>query len=606
MSQHESRIKNLEADRTSNATSETEIPRDSVAFARLLHIEPDPWQCDLLTSNEPRVILNCGRQTGKSTIVAILALHHALTNRNAVVLILAKSQRQSEELLRKVVTFFHQLGEPGGSRGESATALELNNGSRVLALPGSEETTRGYSASLLLIDEAAQVSDALYHSSTPMLAASNGQLILLSTPHGKQGVFYRTWNEGQGWKKITVPAEGCPRITKEFLDDERRTMGESWFRQEYCCEFTQEQGAIFNEAWVQLYVPGQLPPMDVVIQSWDTALKASATSDYVVVQVWGRSGDDYYLLDQVRRKMDFDQTVEAIRRMSELWPQTTAILVESQTLGDAIASHVQDEIEGITSVPVRGNKERRAWNCVPLWRLNRVWLPTPDGDQYKWIHEYLQELLNFPDAAYDDQVDATTLALNHLRGKLFPSAQQHVARVRTQPIAGRYYNLAWVPAHLDQHGAVLALDMKTYDVVFLETLLPSAVRHQLATVAAISRSYNDAVVFAVRGYDEGMLRALDDGGTWVERVTFTADMWQAAYENLDLLLRNGKVRYPAYSQLMAELDAFAFSNSRSGKPEYPRHPTVQALCLLTYDLSPRPDFLDNVYSNHDLDDLGLF
>jgi hypothetical protein len=103
-----------------------------------------------------------------------------------------------------------------------------------------------------------------------------------------------------------------------------------------------------------------------------------------------------------------------------------------------------------------------------------------------------------------------------------------------------------------------------------------------------------------------MLRALDDGGTWVERVTFTADMWQAAYENLDLLLRNGKVRYPAYSQLMAELDAFAFSNSRSGKPEYPRHPTVQALCLLTYDLSPRPDFLDNVYSNHDLDDLGLF
>ncbi|MGB9370384.1 MAG: phage terminase large subunit [Halobacteriota archaeon] len=605
MSKHESRLKKLEASLTGNAVTEMRIPRDPVAFARLLGIEPDPWQCDLLTSTDPRIILNCGRQTGKSTVVAILALHHALT-RSAVVPILAKSQRQSEELLRKVVAFFHQLGEPGGSRGESATALELNNGSRVIALPGSEETTRGYSASLLLIDEAARVSDELYYSSTPMLAASNGQLILLSTPHGKQGVFYRTWNEGQGWKKITVPAEECSRITKEFLDEERRTMGESWFRQEYCCEFTQEQGAIFNEAWVQLYVPAQLPSMDVVIQSWDTALTASATSDYVVGQVWGRSGADYYLLDQMRHKMDFDLTVEAIKLMSERWPQSTAILIEAQTLGDAIASHLQDEIEGITPVHMRENKELRAWNCVPLWRLNRVWLPTPDGDQYKWMHDYLQELLNFPDAAYDDQVDATTLALNHLRAKLFPSAQEHVTRVHTQPIAGRFYNLAWVPAHLDQHGAVLVLDMKSYEVVFLETLLPSVVPRQLTTVAAISRAYNDAAVFAVGGSDEGMLQALENGRPYVQRVTFTADMWQAAYENLSLLLFNGKVSYPAYSQLMAELDAFSRSNTRSGKPDYPRHPTIQALCLLTYDLSPQPDFLDNVYSNHDLDDLGLF
>ncbi|MFZ0011583.1 MAG: phage terminase large subunit [Halobacteriota archaeon] len=605
MSKHESIIKKLEASRTSNAASEMRIPRDPVAFARLLGIEPDPWQRDLLTATDPRIILNCGRQTGKSTVVAILALHHALT-RSAVVPILAKSQRQSEELLRKVVAFFHRLGAPGGSRGESATALELNNGSRVIALPGSEETTRGYSASLLLIDEAARVSDELYYSSTPMLAASNGQLILLSTPHGKQGVFYRTWNEGQGWKKITVPAEECSRITKEFLDEERRTMGESWFRQEYCCEFTQEEGAIFNEAWVQFYVPGQLPPMDVTIQSWDTALTASATSDYVVGQVWGRSGADYYLLGQMRHKMGFDLTVEAIKLMKELWPQSTAILIEAQTLGDAIASHLQDEIEGITPVHMRENKELRAWNCVPLWRLKRVWLPTPDGDQYKWMHDYLQELLNFPDAGYDDQVDATTLALNHLRAKLFPSAQEHVARVHTQPIAGRFYNLAWVPAYLDQQGAVLALDMESYEVVFAETFPPSVVPHQLTTVAAISRTYNDAVVFAVGGSDEGMLQALEYRGTWVQRVTFTAGMWQAAYENLSLLLFNGKVSYPAYSQLMAELDAFSRSNTRSGKPDYPRHPTIQALCLLTYDLSPRPDFLDNVYSNHDLEDLGLF
>jgi hypothetical protein len=75
-----------------------------------------------------------------------------------------------------------------------------------------------------------------------MFAATKGRLILLSTPRGKQGVFYRTWNEGEGWKKVKVTADECPHITKEYLDEERRTMGESWFRQEYCCEFTQEQG----------------------------------------------------------------------------------------------------------------------------------------------------------------------------------------------------------------------------------------------------------------------------------------------------------------------------------------------------------------------------
>jgi predicted phage terminase large subunit-like protein len=340
--------------------------------------------------------------------------------------------------------------------------------------------------------------------------------------------------------------------------------------------------------------------MDLIIQSWDTALTGSTTSDYVVGQVWGGSGADYYLLDQMRYKMDFDLTVDAIKLMSELWPESTAILVESQTLGTAIASHLQDEIDGITPVHMRENKELRAWNCVPMWRLNHVRLPSPDADQYKWMHEYLHELLNFPDAAYDDQVDATSLALNHLRGKLFPSAQQHVARAHTQPVAGRFYNLASVPAHLDQQGVILVLDTKNYHVVVLETLLPSAGPSQLNTVAAISRSYNDAVVFAVRGYDEAMLYALECKGTRVQRVRFTADKWEVAYENLNLLLLKGKVRYPAYSQLMAELDPFRFSDTR-GKPDYPRHPIIQALCLLTYALSPQPDFLDNVYYSYDPD-----
>jgi hypothetical protein len=173
--------------------------------------------------------------------------------------------------------------------------------------------------------------------------------------------------------------------------------------------------------------------------------------------------------------------------------------------------------------------------------------------------------------------------------------------VQKEPVAGRYYDFAWVPAQLDQHGVILVLDTKMYDVVFLHALDASAGLKQISDVAEISQIYNNAVVYAVRGHDEAMLKALEYRGTWVQKVTFTNDKWEATYENLHLLLFNGKVSYPAYSQLMAELDAVRSSSTISGKPDYPRYPTIQALCLLTHELPPYPDFLDDIYYSYDPD-----
>jgi phage terminase large subunit-like protein len=118
MSQHKSRIRSLEKRHASVEQSERDIPQDPVAFARLLNLEPDPWQRDLLTATEEHIILNCSRQSGKSTIVAILALHHALLNPKSLVLVLSPSQRQSGELLKKITTFYRELGRPGGSEAD--------------------------------------------------------------------------------------------------------------------------------------------------------------------------------------------------------------------------------------------------------------------------------------------------------------------------------------------------------------------------------------------------------------------------------------------------------------------------------------------------------
>jgi hypothetical protein len=142
-------------------------------------------------------------------------------------------------------------GAPFDPQTESALQIELSNGSRIVALPGGKEgaTIRGFSSvALLIIDEAARVPDALYASVRPMLAVSGGRLLALSTPWGRRGWWSDAWHSDAAWERYQVPATDCPRIDAEFLEDERRTLGDFWWRQEYMCEFLDPiEGAFSSE-----------------------------------------------------------------------------------------------------------------------------------------------------------------------------------------------------------------------------------------------------------------------------------------------------------------------------------------------------------------------
>jgi hypothetical protein len=213
-----------------------------------LGLVPDPWQVEVLEAGHPRLLLNCCRQAGKSTVVALLGLVDALSVPFSKVLLLSRSLRQSTELFRIVTDFYRRLGSPLRAR-QTREELQLSNFSRIVCLPCKEETIRGYAnVSLLIIDEAARVPDDLYHAVRPMLAVSNGRLICLSTPYGKCGFFHDAWARGgDDWARIEVPAERIPRITAAFLAQERRAQGESWYRQEYCCSFEALQGLVYPD-----------------------------------------------------------------------------------------------------------------------------------------------------------------------------------------------------------------------------------------------------------------------------------------------------------------------------------------------------------------------
>ena len=163
-------------------------------------------------------------------------------------MLISPSLCQSKELFNKVIGFLKSLQPAQVLEEDNRLSCTLENGSRICSLPGDPKTIRGFSApALILEDEAAFVDDEVATALRPMLAVSRGQLILMSTPFGRRGHFFDTWQSGgEAWQRISVPATDCPRISAEFLKQERESMSEWRFRQEYLCEFVETVDQIFS------------------------------------------------------------------------------------------------------------------------------------------------------------------------------------------------------------------------------------------------------------------------------------------------------------------------------------------------------------------------
>ena len=213
----------------------------------------DEWQDDILNSDSNRILMLCARQTGKSSIVALLALHHALSQPEAMIMIISKTWPQAAETFRKIVNFYRRIPNPIDANVDSAHRLELENGSRIITLSGQRpDSIRGYSGvTLLIVDEASQVLEESYDVARPMLAVSNGRIVLLSTPHGRSGFFYDAWRDLkdkniEGWHGIEVNWQDCPRLTPEFIKEEQRKYPQWYFNQEFCNSFEEGNQSIIN------------------------------------------------------------------------------------------------------------------------------------------------------------------------------------------------------------------------------------------------------------------------------------------------------------------------------------------------------------------------
>jgi len=232
-------------------------PLGPLEFARqVLGFEPDEAQASVLrrAPEVKRIVLNCTRQWGKSTVTAVLAVHRLVTTPGVTILVVGPAGKQAGETVKKVCGFLGAMGIATRGDGINPGAKLLPNGSRIVPLPGKESTTRGFSAvSMLIVEEAARVPDEVYLALLPSLAVCDGDVVLLSTPKGRRGFFYREATEGLGAADTLVhtgPVSECSRISEKYLA-KQRAKGDAYFQQEFLCEFVETGKFLLDEATVK-------------------------------------------------------------------------------------------------------------------------------------------------------------------------------------------------------------------------------------------------------------------------------------------------------------------------------------------------------------------
>ena len=235
-----------DADFTTTAAAAVVVKASPAGLMAAAGMKPDRWQWELTTPLPHRCMAICARQSGKSTALSATAVWYADRYPSVTVAVAAPVLRQSSNLLRRCRQFVPYVG----SRlvGDAATSLELDNGSRIIALPGdSPNTVRSETVHCLIADEAAWISDELFNVITPMIIQTGGPILIASTPGGPAGFMYNLWTDAEDtdWVRIKAKASEIPRYDQAELAKAKRRMGKSYFT-EFECEWSDVEGQVWS------------------------------------------------------------------------------------------------------------------------------------------------------------------------------------------------------------------------------------------------------------------------------------------------------------------------------------------------------------------------
>ncbi len=213
----------------------------------------DPWQEETLKEKIKNLCIVSGRQCGKTTVVSLLAAKTALETPNQFIVIGSGVIDQAEHLFRKVKDYIFAKHKDKIEGRATLGFMELKNGSKIICIPIGDtgDSMRGYTATMIIIDEAALVPDRAWDAIEPVISVTKGRVILLSTPKYKKGFFYKAFLDKENYFIKKISARDCPRHTKEFLDRKQLEKSAVVFAQEYLGEFADDYNRKFSDEWIK-------------------------------------------------------------------------------------------------------------------------------------------------------------------------------------------------------------------------------------------------------------------------------------------------------------------------------------------------------------------
>lgn len=215
----------------------------AVTFAHAFGLEPLAWQLEFLRARGNLAVLK-GRQVGASTCAAALCIHLILYRPDVNAIVISPSQKQSQEIARRARAGLRRLGV--ALIEDSASVLRLRNGSRLVSLPGTSRSVRGWTAQLLVLDECAYLAEETIVAASA-LVATGGVTAMLSTPADAVGTFHAVvTGDDDGWTRFTVRSDQVATISDEFLDAQRRSMLPDEFDREFMATFGKTGARLFD------------------------------------------------------------------------------------------------------------------------------------------------------------------------------------------------------------------------------------------------------------------------------------------------------------------------------------------------------------------------
>lgn len=387
-----------------------------------LDIKLDSWQMDFLADTRDRIVLDCARQIGKSTTTAIKAVHMAVYRPGSTILLISPTMRQSGELFHRVKEIVTALGDHAPRlKVDNVTSLELTSGSRIISVPATDNI-RGYSVDMVIMDEAAYISDDMRPAVSPMLFATHGQMVMISTPDGKSGMYWDAYCSDM-YAKYVVPVTDVPRMQTpdklRYLEAEYQDKGGRIFGQEYLCKFLSDvEGSVFKRAWLDGKIVETVPDVPMSrCRYWDMAataedIKRHNDPDFTagVRMAYDESSGRVYIEDVVHIRADPYGCEQVLRATAESDGHDVRICQEQEggSAGKTVtAAYARTIFRGYDYRPkkasAKGSKMRASSPFAAACERGDVYLV--DGP---WVREYLDELTEFPLGKHDDMVDASS------------------------------------------------------------------------------------------------------------------------------------------------------------------------------------------------------